>query len=136
MGPIQKIEGGIHGGQNAQTVEGDQFYIENVDTFLQVNIPSASKPKKIWEYMISYVVVFLVGMIAIGIFGMLYIAWSSGNLNHIDQNTLKTAIINDRTSPFVGISFMIAGIGFSILFGIVHWLIKLPNLYRQQSDTN
>lgn len=126
MGPIQKIEGGIHGGQNAQTVEGDQVYIENQNNTVIMAVENA--PKKIWEYILSYILVFIVGMLAIGILGIIYIAWSSGNFNHIDQNVLKASVINDQTSPFVGISFMVAGIGFSVLFGIVHWLIKLPNL--------
>lgn len=98
---------------------------EHVDT---VMIAAENRPKKLWEYMIGYIVIFLVGMIAIGIFGMIYIAWSSGNFNHIDQNTLKAAIRNDQTSPFVGISFMIAGIGIAILFGIVHWVMNYGGL--------
>lgn len=86
-----------------------------------VIIEAESTEKKIWEYMIGYVLVFIVGMIGIGILGMVYIAWSSGNFNHIDQDQLKAAIKNNHASPFVGISFMVAGIGISVLFGIVHW---------------
>lgn len=139
MGPIQKIEGDIHG-QNAQEVKGDQLYFDNVDTFLQnnhncndvkvpdhvdtffqVNIPSASKTKKIWEYILSYMLVFFVGVFFIMLLGVAYIALISGKFQTVNQKALT----------FMGIVFL----GF-VTASVVHWLIKLPNLRQQRRDTN
>lgn len=119
MGPIQKIEGGIHGGQNAQTVEGDQVYIENQNN--TVIMATENAPKKIWEYILSYILVFFVGAFFIMLLGVAYIALISGKFQTVNQKALT----------FMGIVFF----GF-VTASVVHWLIKLPNLRQQRRDTN
>lgn len=99
-------------------------HIGNVEN-LNINLP-IKKPIKLVQYLLIYLIIFFVGVLFILLFGIAYSAWASGNFQSVDQNILITTIKNSKTSPFVGITFMIIGFFGSIIAAVVHWLIKKP----------
>lgn len=99
-------------------------HINNIET-LNINIP-IKKPITLIQYILIYLIVFLVGVVFILLLGVAYSAWASGNFQSVDQSILVTSIKSDKTSPLVGMTFMTIGIFGSVTAAVVHWLIKKP----------